>query len=53
LYLDDVIVFGKSFLVTLCNLAMVFQRFRQAHLKMKVKKCWLFQPEVGFLGHIV
>jgi len=52
-YLDDVIVFGKTFLIALYNLTMVFERFRKANLKMKVKKCRLFQPEVAFLGHIV
>ena len=52
-YLDDIIVFGKSFLMALYHLALVFLRFRKANLKMKVKKCQLFQREVTFLGHIV
>jgi transposase InsO family protein len=52
-YLDDIIVFGKTFLIALFNLTQVFIRFRKAQLKMKVKKCSLFQKEVPFLGHIV
>ena len=52
-YLDDIVVFGVCFLVALFNLAQVFLRFRKAKLKMKVKKCKLFQRAVEFLGHIV
>jgi len=51
--LDDVIVFGATFLIALLNLALVFERFRKAKLKMKVKKCALFQESVAFLGHVV
>ena len=52
-YLDDVIVFGRTFMIAMLNLILVFLRFRQANLKMKVKKCKLFQSQVSFLGHIV
>ena len=52
-YLDDVIVFGKTFEDTLCNLRLVFERLRDANLTLKPKKCFLFQESVKFLGHIV
>ena len=52
-YLDDVIVFGKSFQETLDNLTTVFERFRSVNLKLKPKKCSLFADEVSYLGHIV
>ena len=52
-YLDDIIVFGKTFEETLENLKEVFIRFREANLKLKPKKCHLFQTEVKYLGHIV
>lgn len=52
-YLDDVIVFGKSFEDTLENLSTVFERFKMANLKLKPKKCFLFQEEVSYLGHLV
>ena len=52
-YLDDVIVFGSTFCSALENLRMVFLKLRQANLKLKPKKCTLFQTEVAFLGHIV
>ena len=52
-YLDDVIILGKNFHDHLGNLQQVFERFRQAGLKMKPGKCKIFQKKVPFLGHIV
>lgn len=53
IYLDDVIVFGRTFSETLENLISVFDRFKGANLKLKPKKCKIFQDEVRYLGHIV
>lgn len=52
-YLDDVIIFGHTFEVALSNLREVFQCIREANLKLKQKKCDLFQTEVSYLGHVV
>ena len=52
-YIDDIIVFGKSFHETMFNLKLVFERIQEAGLKLKPKKCELFQTEVKFLGHVV
>lgn len=52
-YLDDVIVFSKSFEEMISNLRKVFLRFRAADLKINPKKCSLFGKEVKYLGHIV
>lgn len=52
-YLDDIIVFGKTFDETLQNLKLVFDRLRETNLILKPKNCFLFQTEVIFLGHIV
>ena len=52
-YLDDIIVFGRSFDQALTNLVQVFERLRQAGLRLKPSKCSLFQNSVKFLGHIV
>ena len=52
-YLDDIIVFGDDFEETMRNLELVFERLRQANLKLKPKKCRVFQSEVAYLGHIV
>lgn len=52
-YIDDVMVLGKSFEEHLDNLRACLLRFRQNHLKLKPKKCVLFQTEVEFLGKTV
>ena len=52
-YLDDIIVFGKTFEEELQRLEEVFRRMRRANLKLSPKKCLLFRSEVPFLGHIV
>lgn len=52
-YLDDIIVLGKTFSESLENLRKAFQRFREYNLKLKPKKCCLFRREVEFLGRII
>ena len=52
-YLDDVIVFSTSFEEHVCHLRRVLRRLREHGVKLKPKKCKLFQKEVVFLGHIV
>ena len=52
-YLDDIIVFGRSFDQALTNLVQVFKRLRQSGLRLKPSKCSLFQNSVKFLGHVV
>jgi len=52
-YLDDVIIFSTSFEQHLQRLDAVMQRLLQAGLKLKPRKCQLFQERVQFLGHVV
>ena len=52
-YLDDIIVMGKTFSDSLENLEVVLQRVRAHGLKLKPKKCQLFRTKVQFLGRIV
>ena len=52
-YLDDVIVLGKTFSEQLCHLREVFGRFREVGLKLNPKKCNLLQKRVKYLGHVV
>jgi hypothetical protein len=52
-YLDDVIVLGKNFDDHLNNLTRVLDRFKKYNLKLKPKKCNLFQNEIKFLGKII
>ena len=53
IYLDDIILFGKTFEEMVDNLSKVFNRLETAGLKLKPKKCVLFARQVEFLGHIV
>ncbi len=52
-YLDDIIIFSRTFSEHLCHLRQVFERFREAGLKLQPKKCTFGQKEVKYLGHIV
>ena len=52
-YLDDVIVFGSTFEELLHRNETVFQRIRDAKLKLKPSKCSFFRREVSFLGFVV
>ena len=52
-YLDDIIIVGKTFKHHLQNVREVFKRLREAGLKLKPSKCDLCCKQVEFLGHIV
>ena len=53
IYLDDIIVTGRSMEENLDRLAEVLQRLEEADLKLKPSKCSLLQEQVLFLGHLV
>jgi len=53
LYLDDIIVYGRTFEEVYQNLQDVMKRLKKYNLKLKAKKCSLFQRSVKFLGHVV
>ena len=52
-YLDDILVPGRSLDDAIANLREVLHRLRQANLKLSPKKCVLFQEQVTYLGHVV
>ena len=52
-YLDDIIVYSKSFQDHINHLRKVFQRLREHGVKLKTKKCKVFRREVNFLGRVV
>lgn len=51
IYMDDIIVLGKSESDHLYNLKQTFLRCRQRNLKVNPNKCKFFRTEVLFLGH--
>lgn len=52
-YIDDIIVYGRSFDQTLANLETVLQRVKASHLKLKPSKCELFKAELLYLGFLI
>ncbi|GBO24268.1 Retrovirus-related Pol polyprotein from transposon 297 [Araneus ventricosus] len=52
-YLDDIIIVGRTFEEHLNNLRKVFQRLQKSNLKLSPKKCRFFQKEVTYLGHVI
>ena len=53
IYLDDVIVFGRTEEEHLEQLCVVFERFCEFNLKLKPLKCSFFQSEIVYLAHHV
>ena len=51
-YIDDILVSGRSFQEHLANLKTVFKRLQAARQKLAPNKCQLFQKEVKYLGHV-
>lgn len=51
LYIDDIIVIGRTEKHHLYNLRSVFEILRKFNLKINPNKCKFFQNEVIFLGH--
>ena len=52
-YLDDIVVFGRTFEEYLQRLRTVLSWLRDANLKLNPKKCQFFQQSVSFLGHVI
>lgn len=52
-YLDDIIIFGKSLQQHLDNLNKVLKKLIESNLKVQLDKCEFLRKECEFLGHIV
>ncbi|KRX36686.1 Retrovirus-related Pol polyprotein from transposon 17.6 [Trichinella murrelli] len=52
-YLDDVIVFGRTAEEHTARLQEVLDRLRKVGLKVKPEKCQLMKRKVAYLGHII
>ena len=53
IYLDDIIVFAKTQQEAITRLGTVFQKLREARLKLQPSKCELFKTSLLYLGHVV
>lgn len=52
-YLDDIVVFSSSFERHLDDLRQVFDRLKQANLRLKPSKCHFAKTRISYLGHTV
>lgn len=52
-YLDDIIIFGKTLEEHEQRLFKVLDRLEEVGLKISIDKCQFCQPEVKYVGHIV
>ena len=53
IFLDDILVFSKTFDEYIERLEAVFAILWQHNLKLKPSKCELFKTSVTYLGHVV
>ena len=52
-YLDDILIFSPDNKTHLKHLEIVFQRLKEADLKLKASKCNFFKKHIQYLGHLV
>jgi len=52
-YIDDINTFSRTFDEHLEHLQLVFQRIREAGLKLNREKCNFTRKELPFLGHVI
>ena len=52
-YLDDILVTGTTWSELMTELRVVFQKLREGHLKLKLKKCEFGKTKIGYLGHMI
>ena len=53
IYLDDIIIFGRTLEEHNKNLISVFQRLREVNLKLNPLKCNFLKEELLYLGHYI
>jgi hypothetical protein len=52
-YLDDIIIYSKTWEEHMEHIEIIFQRLEKAGMKLGRDKCDFAQQEIAFLGHIV
>lgn len=52
-FIDDIIIYSKTYKEHLDNIEQVFERLKSWNLKLAPEKCNFFRKNVSFLGHVV
>ena len=52
-YIDDIVIYSKTWEEHVQHLADVFQRIHSAGLVINAKKCHIAKPEVQYLGYVI
>lgn len=52
-YIDDIIIYSRNFEQHLCDLRDVFDRLREANIRLKPTKCHFAATEIEYLGHTI
>ena len=52
-YLDDILIYGKTFREHAENVRLVLARLRSRGIKLRADKCHLFLKEVRYLGRLI
>ncbi|CAL8136546.1 unnamed protein product [Orchesella dallaii] len=53
IYMDDVIVFSRTFDEHLVHLKLIFERLKEANLSINLKKSSFAQRQLEYLGHVI
>ena len=52
-YLDDFLIFSKSYADHIKHLNLFFERIRKFNLRLSIEKCKFLCPEAKYLGHVI
>ena len=52
-YLDDIIIFSKNKVEHLKHIEVIFQKLKEAGMKLKESQCDFFKKEIHYLGHLI
>ena len=52
-YLDNIIIFSKNEAEHLKHIEIIFQKLKEAGLKLKESKCGFFKKEIYHMGHLI
>lgn len=53
IYLDDILIFSKSFDEHVVDVQNVLQKLEENNLKIQIEKCDFFTKETDYLGHVI